>query len=181
MNTDSRDTLRLANALSSAGLSVWTPVEKRFGRLPRSKARRDKDAPLMPRYVFGRVEHLAELVRLSVLPAPDYPRFSVFRYQGGIPLIADSELDALRAEESRSRDLFARLKRRGIKGPSLSPGSNVRLPDGPFAGISGIVQDQQGQFTMVDIDVFGKTTTIKVASCLFAEDVAQKGNAAQAA
>ena len=46
----------------------------------------------------------------------------------------------------------------------------MRLPDGPFAGISGIVEGTEGQFTLVDITVFGKPSTIKVASILLLAD-----------
>lgn len=175
LRCSSTDTLRVAKSLSDAGLGVWTPVEKRIGRTGASRARAEKQSALMPSYVFGRVEHVNELLRLALIPHRDHPRFSVFRYNGGIPLIADDQLDALRSEEDRKTRLFDRWKRRGMKGPKLAPGSEVRLPDGPFAGISGIVESTEGQFTLVDIAVFGKPVTIKVASCLLLSDMAQDG------
>lgn len=166
----SADTLRVAKSLTEAGLCVWTPIERRIGRMPRTRSRYDKEAALMPSYVFGRVEHLSELLRLAMIPHREHPKFSVFRYQGGVPLIADEQLDALRNEEERTARVFDKWKRRGTKGPILALGTEVKVPEGPFAGFPGIVQDVQGQYTLVDFSIFGKPTTIKVASILLAPE-----------
>lgn len=173
----SADTLRVAKSLAAAGLQVWTPVERRSGRSRHDRSRFDKETALMPSYVFGRVEHLTEMLRLAMLPQRNHPKFSVFRYQGGIPLIADEQLDALRAEEDRSLRLFERLKRRGLKGPAIASGTTVKMTEGAFAGLSGVVEDQQGQYTLVSIDGFHKP--IKVASVLLLEESA--GQCARAA
>lgn len=173
LRMSSGDTLKVAASLSAAGLTVWTPVEKRIARKPKTRSRFDTEAALMPSYAFGRVEHIDELLRLAMTPRREHPRFSVFHHKGGIPLIADDQLDALRGEESRTHRIFDRLKRRGNKGPTLAKGSEVKLPDGPFAGFTGIVEDQQGQFTAVGLTIFGKPVTIKVASCLLPPDMAE--------
>jgi hypothetical protein len=171
----SGDTLKLAKSLSDAGLTVWTPVERKIGRTAVSRTRIREDVAMMPSYAFGRVEHVDELLRLAMIPQREHPRFSVFHRRGGIPLIADDQLNAVRSEVERSQRLFERFKRRGKKGPKLCVGSEVRLPDGPFAGFTGIVEDQQGQFTAVGLTIFGKPVTIKVASLLLAPDMAQEG------
>jgi transcription antitermination factor NusG len=165
--------LRVYRSLVAAGLSVWTPIERRMGRMPRTRAQYDKEFALMPSYVFGHVEHLNELARLAMVPHRDHPRFSMFKYGGGFPLIADDQLDALRKEEARVASVFERFRRRGKKGPKLEPGSEVKLTEGPFAGMSGIVEGQEGQFTLVDMSVFGKVVTIKIASLLLDENVAR--------
>jgi hypothetical protein len=162
----STDTLRLARSLTDAGLSVWTPVERRVARLRLDRSRIHRETALMPSYAFGRVEHVDELLRLAMIPHREHPRFSVFRYNNGIPLIADDQLEALRGEEERTARVFDKFLRRGMKGPRLAPGSEVRLPDGPFAGITGIVEGTEGQFTLIDIIVFGRPAQIKVASIL---------------
>lgn len=173
LRMSSGDTLKVAKSLTDAGLEVWTPVERKIGRTEESRTRIRMEAPMMPSYAFGRVEHVDELLRLAMIPQREHPRFSVFHRRGGIPLIADDQLDALRSEVDRSHRLFERFRRRGKKGPKLAPGSEVRLPDGPFAGFTGIVEDQQGQFTAVGLTIFGKPVTIKVASLLLAGDMAK--------
>lgn len=168
----SADTLKTILALTESGMVAWTPVEKRYGVMPRTKAPFDKDVPLMPSYVFARAENINELLRLAMMPG-DGPRFSVFRYGNGIPLIADSELDDLRHEEERKRKVFDRWRRRGRNAPKLQPGTEVRMPGGPYAGYSGIVEGSQGQFTIVNIDAFGTQHSLKVASLLLAPDMAE--------
>lgn len=169
----SADTLRLFKTLTSAGFEVWTPVEKRMGRMPRTRAIFDKEFPLMPSYIFASVHHLTELHSLAMLPNREHPKFSMFRYQGGIPLIADAQLNALRAEEERTGRIYEKQRRKGQKGPRLDRGSEVRMTEGPFAGMSGIVEDHQGQFTLVDMTMFGKIVTIKISSLLLAENMAR--------
>lgn len=182
LRMSSADTLPLTDSLTRAGLAVWTPVEKRVGRRPRSRSAYIKPVALMPSYVFAHVRHLGELAHIALAPVSDHPRFSIFKHQGGFPLIADGELDELRREESRKLGIFERLSRRGMKGPKLASGTIVRLPDGPFAGFSGTVTEVQGQFTLVDTAIFGKAVSLKVASLLLADNViAQSDIAARAA
>lgn len=166
----SADTLKVLRALQMVGLSVWTPVERRMKKMPRNDAQFDKEIPLMPSYVFGHVQNLPELLRLAMVPGTDLPRFSMFRHQGGIPLIADDQLNALRAEEERTTRVFEKLRRRGLKGPKFDGGMTVRTTEGPFEGLSGVVEGQRGEFTLVSYAGFHQP--IKIASLLLVSDVA---------
>jgi transcription antitermination factor NusG len=173
LGADSPDTLRAAASLRAAGFKVWTPIEKRVAKMPRTGASFDKDRALTPGYIFAHVGHVNELLRLAMMPNRRHPRFWVFHHKGGIPLIADSELNALRGEEERKRGVFDRWRRKGMKGPKLARHTQVRMPEGPFAGLSGIVEDTEGQFTLVSVEGFFEP--IKVASCLLLENMAQDG------
>lgn len=168
----SADTLRLVEALERLGFEAWTPTERKFARIPRRKARRDKSCALMPSYAFGHVRDLNQLLHHSMLPTRDHPAFSVLRHRGGVPLIADEELAALREEEARLFGVFERLKRRGQKGPSFARGAGVRLTEGPFAGLSGIVEGAQGQYTLVSFAGFHKP--LKISSLLLLPDSANE-------
>jgi transcription antitermination factor NusG len=164
----SGDTLKVAKSLSDAGLTVWTPVERHTSRKPRSQARTDRTFALMPSYVFGHVRDLDELLRAALSPKRDSPAFSVFHHLGGIPLIADYELEALRGEEARLGRVFDKHQRKGQRGPTFGQGETVKITEGGFAGLSGVVQDQRGQYTLVSFDGFHGP--VKVSSLLLLSD-----------
>lgn len=169
------DTLRLVRSLKTAGIEAWAPVEKRLAKMPRTGAPFDKESALLPSYAFAPVEHVDELLRLEHSPKRAHPKFIVFRHNNGVPLIADNQLDALRSEEARKGRVFEKWRRRVTKGQKIERGTLVKMPDGPFQGFSGVVEDHQGQYTIVATSIFGKPVEIKVASCLLVGDVAQHG------
>jgi transcription antitermination factor NusG len=164
----SADTLKVADQLAKRGFDVWTPIERKRGRKPRTRAQFDKSFALMPSYVFANMHHLAELQRMADLPSSDTPRFTLFRYAGGVPLIADDQLAALRGEETRLQRVYEKQVAKGAKGPKFNAGQIVRLQEGGFAGLSGEVVEQQGQFTLVSIDGFH--APIKIASLLLLDE-----------
>lgn len=135
-------TMSVARSLTDAGFEVWSPVEIQRKRLPRSKAQIDRAVCVTPTYVFARASHLPDLVRVSLDPSSPHPDFSVFRYQDRFPLIADAELQSLRAIERQAAAKNA---------PMVLPrGISVRLQDGPFQGLTGqVIEASKGQFTLV--------------------------------
>lgn len=178
LRMNSGDTLRVVEALMEQGLSVWTPVDWCVGRMPRTRARYDKAIPVLPGYAFGDVGHIDELVRLAGLRRRDFPKFRFLESERGAeltPLIADSELDWLRAEDARLRAVFDRHKRKEAeaKAPKLEAGTPVKMTDGAYAGLSGVVEGSCGQDSMVHLPAFKKT--VKVASLLLLPSVAQDG------
>lgn len=164
----SASTLSVLESLRRAGFDVWTPVEHKLGRMPRTRVSYEKQFALMPSYVFARVEHIEDLAKLAMMPNPDHPRFSMFQHQGGFPLIAESELDALRETESKRQGVFERLRRRGMKRPTFPLGQAVRVSEGGFAGLTGIVEGKSGEFTLVSYAGFHNP--VKISSLLLLPD-----------
>lgn len=172
----SPDTLRVVEALTKEGLSAWAPVKWASARKPVTRSRFDKPHPIMPGYVFGDVGHVDQLYRLSGLRRRDMPRFQFLECEvaGCTPLIADRELDGLRNEEARLRALFDAEKRKAIKPPTFEAGTEVRMEEGAYAGLSGVVEGKCGKDnTWVSIPGFAKP--VKVASLLLLESVAKDG------
>lgn len=165
----SADTLNVTRSLQKQGFDVWTPIERKAGRMPRTRIRYDKEFALMPSYAFANVHHVAEIRHLADLPTRNMPRFTVFQHKGGIPLIADDQLNPLRAEQSRLQAIYDKLVRKGKRGPKFDKGHLVRLSEGPFAGMEGVVEDQQGQITLVSFDGFH--SPIKISSLLLLESM----------
>lgn len=147
-------TLAVARSLAKAGYDVWTPVETRQKRLPRSKAKVECEVVLMPTYAFAQAAGLRDLLAESMNPVSDHPAFTVFRHGDRFPLIADRSLDPLRVAERRGTPLE--------KVRQFDAGERVKLTERGFEGLSGIVETSKGQFTMVCFPGFN--IPIKVAT-----------------
>lgn len=174
LRTSGRGTLSLADSLSGAGIEAWAPRRELDVRRPRSRCRSRRIVPLMPSYVFARVRHLEDLVRLSDRPGR-HEGFSLFRYFGKLALFSDDALEPLRSAETRA---LPRRRRRTYR-----PGQMVRVPEGNFGGMSGIVERSDGRYTMV---CFGGSIRVKIATFLLRENEAHYrqpgvGTAAKAA
>lgn len=168
LRTSSADTIRALDALRT--FDVWTPIERKLCRTPRKRTQFDRTTPLMPGYLFAPTIYLDELLDLSRTATRGLPRFCVFTHKGGVPLVASQALEPLRDEEKRTAGIFARLKRKGRKAPCLAKGSHVTLTEGPFTGMAGIVQGQDGQYTLVSYEEF--RSPIKIASVLLLDSTA---------
>lgn len=157
------NTLKLAASLGAVGYDVWTPAEtigKRTGAMRRKRA---DTIPVMPSYVFARRPHLFDLLEISQAPISEYPDFNVFRHLDRFPLIADEALDPLRVAE-RKRQPFDKVAR-------FTRGEMVRLMEGGFAGLTGVVELTRGQYTLVTFPGF--PMPIKISSLLLKSDVAK--------
>lgn len=117
---------------------------------------------MMPTFVFARFDRRHDLLAILDLPSNPHPRFSVFRHQGAIAVIADAEIASLRAAEDRATRALLRTKRRTIDvGSSFSPRK------GSFAGMHGVVEDGDGKFALVS---FGGRFVVKIATFLMSDD-----------
>lgn len=166
-------TLPVVNALIDAGFEVWTPVETQKRRIGRRRELRETPAPITAGIVFAREHQLHDLVTLSRAPSMTYqmwnadlrrmeqrgcPYFSVFRYQGRYPRVADRALDPLRQAERR-----AAPREKAI---ALSPGQEVRCPEAGFDGLVGTVQQSKGCHALVVFPGFSIPIQIDVSRLL---------------
>jgi len=169
LRTASLDTLKVTEALKKIGFNVWTPEERKIGRMPRTRKAFDKVFPIMPSYVFAEAHQIDGLRSLSESPTRDCPHFSVFKYGDGFPLVSDGELEALRSEEKHRNGIFERQKAKKTKAPVFEQGLEVLLTQGGFEGLEGKVVESKGSFTLVEIPGFPQP--IKIASLLLQQDV----------
>lgn len=169
LRTAPRCTLSLARSLAEDGFEAWTPVETKTVTKPRFNVRREVRLPLLAGFVFARSSHLLDLLSLASLPhrprrgfggrQPAHESFSVFHAQDRIPAIADVDLEPLRSEETRA---IPRRKRK-----VYARGERVRVPEGSFAGMTGVVEEADGRFAFVS---FGGALRFKIASFLLRPD-----------
>lgn len=177
LRTAAQRTLPLARWLGAAGFGAWTPIMQVKRRTRRgSKAVEKRDAPMMPTFVFAPADRLRDLLRLTTDPISTHPPFSVFRYIDRYPLISDGEMALLRKSEADADLAF-----RKTEPNRFAAGANVQVPDGPLAGLSGVVEKPDGKFALV---AFGGAIRWKIGAWLLADDnlqgatVAVSGDAA---
>lgn len=168
VRTSGGRTIAVARSLSDAGIEAWTPVDVIKQRVPRSRKTFQREIPIMPTFAFVRAEHLLDLLAICAAPMSEHPPFSLFRHGGRFPLVADADMARLRdAEERKRRARMKTIKR------EFAPGAAVRVPEGPFAGMSGVVEEGDGRFALV---AFGGQFRVRVASFLLVEDAVQTMN-----
>lgn len=166
-------TLMVATSLAAAGIDAWTPTTTRLIRIPRSKAKRERDFPIMPTFVFVRASHLPELRRCLAMPSNPHPAFSVFRHAGRIPLIANRDIANLQAVENLGIEQRRQARQRELDAARRATrhhvpiGSAVTVQEGGFEGLTGIVEESDGRFALV---CFGGRLRVKVASFLLDGD-----------
>jgi hypothetical protein len=165
LRTSPGRTLGLAASLADAGLDVWTPTVTQSRRVPRSKQKREVEAPIMPTFVFARAEHIADLTAILALPLNPHPAFSIFRHAGRIPLIADGEIAGARAEEDKGKRTKLKAHRH-----LFAPGTAVSITEGVGLGMSGVVEQGDGKFALV---CFGGRMAMKIATFLLRTDEVQ--------
>ena len=124
-----RSTFRLVKALADQGYVAWTPQTFRRIRIPRFNVRTEAVLPLLPTYVFAKADCLSDLLELAKVT---YPRFSIMRHQGMIPLVEDANLDGLRSLETKPPPTKANH--------SIPVAAYVSMADGVFGGMKGRVE-----------------------------------------
>jgi transcription antitermination factor NusG len=151
LRTAGRHTLGLAASLAGDGYDVWTPAREVRVRRARWNVHREVRVPLLASFVFARADHLVDLLERAEMPGTG---FSVFHYFDRIPLVADQDLAPLRDEETAapSQAELAGLFRKG---------EGVRVAQGIFGGMAGIVEEQKGEFTLVR---FGSRMRVKIST-----------------
>ena len=173
LRTSGGKTLTLARSLVAAGIDAWTPMLVTKRRRPRSKVQIEIDAPILPTFVFARAAHIPDLYRALAAPMNPHPAFSVMRHAGRIPLVGDSSMASLRAEEQAAADEHSRkaerarrakLKARGEVPPI---GTVVRVKLVAFTGMTGVVEVAKGRAAVVN---FGGGLTFTIEAWLLTPD-----------
>jgi hypothetical protein len=170
-----RSTLILASSLAEDGMDAWTPTQTQQIRAPRLTIPRSIKLPLLPSFVFAKARHLGDLLELANmvekprrgpnggrLSRPAHREFSVFHHLDKIPMIADRDLDPLRAKE---REIVPRKDR-----PHFDRGTMVRVNSGAFQGLKGKVERCKSGYALVIFTDWKRPA--KIPTFLLGEDQA---------
>jgi len=165
---------------------------KNLDSVPLVKPRFKKDdeitLPVVPTYVFASYDRVADLLRLADAPSLTYrvwdkderrfvvrgrPHFIVFRTGDIVPRVPDLQLGPLREEELLAAERSANRARRkrgkrGHAGKQFNVGTQVRAPEGPYAGLDGQVIPGRRAAT-VRVAFAGGAVEVEIAPWLLEE------------
>ena len=164
-------TQAVTEALRQAGYDAWTPMEMVTKRTPRTrvvKARRL--VPSMPTYAFVRAVHAFDLAVEIGCPMTTLPSFSIFRHDDRAALIADRDLDPVRVTEQQGQMTKATPLWRG--------GDMVRVPEGPCAGMSGVVNSMKRKGKLALVSFPGWQVPIEISAFILLPDGVKDNKAA---
>lgn len=148
-------TLELAASLTDAGFEAWTPAETISRRARRDHKREEVRVPLIASFVFARADRMQDLLALSHSPTLNFrvwdselrrmvtrghPYFRVSHLR----LVPDEQLEGLRALDRKRRP-----KR---KAQAFEKGTVVRITEGGFEGLSGVIEECRGDYATVTLD-----------------------------
>ena len=174
LRTGGQRTIPVARSLAGAGLKVWTPVEVKDWRRPRSKEVKERELAIMPTFVFVRADQINEVRAILSAPVSPHPPFSIFTWGGKIPVIADRSIASIRSDEemkaaARSREMERRERDRLRKQRFDFPeGSSVTAPDqAAFVGLTGVVEACDGKQAVV---IFGGALRVEIATWMLQEE-----------
>jgi transcription antitermination factor NusG len=173
-------TLRLAHSLRDAGMEAWTPAEE-IRKIVHGKIAW-VEVPMIPTFVFASSAHLGDLLRLTHTPAMTFrvwdadrqcmvekghPFFRLFRVGEDIRTVPARELEPLQRIEGRRK-----RKPRGIP-RAYHPGDRVRLTEGAYEGLRGVVIAIHGK--QVEVDFPGSSLAFKVFPHVLIPDIDGSG------
>ena len=178
LRTRGGSTLKLASSLADSGVEAWTPTATITKRKGRARDRVDAPMPILPTFVFVKSVYVSELQRICALVMSPHPAFSIFRYLNRIPVLSDRDISSLKDAEDR-----ATMDHRKQQRKVVPIGTHVRLDDGAFAGLPGVVEQSDGKSAIV---AFGSNFRVEIATWLLPQDlleasVSNSDTAAQAA
>ncbi len=113
-----------------------------------------KVAPMFPRYMFLRQTRMEQGIGpvRSTLGVSGFVRFGV-----EIARVSPSLITAIHDLEVSQAQRYAHPP-----GSRMSAGTRVRVEEGPFAGLEGIVKASAQQRVIILLDILGKEASVKV-------------------
>jgi transcription antitermination factor NusG len=151
-------TLELAASLVDAGFDAWSPAETISRRARSGTKREEVRRPLIASFVFARADRLDELLALSHSPTLNYRiwdselRRMVTR---GHPYFRVSHLRHVPDEQLASLREIEHKRRPKGKAKAFNVGDEVRITEGGFEGLKGVVEECRGDYATVTIDDWG--------------------------
>lgn len=133
-------------------VEIFLPMEN-FNEIKSGK-KIIKTRPMYPRYVFVKTEHIGEL------------QYFVRGCAGALRLVKDGS-DYTTMKDSQIESMRGNIEEVNDKATSrftYEVGESVKVMDGPFGGMNGIVSGKNKDLVKVDIKIFGRVNEVEFKS-----------------
>lgn len=145
--TKPRNEKKVTERLTEKGFEVYCPLIKTVRQW--SDRKKKVQLPMFPGYVFVRV---SEIERPYILQ--DYGVLNFVFWLGKPAIVRDKEIEAIREIAVHGNEI-------SIKSESFEIGQLVILPDGPFKGMSGMVDQLDKSNMIVLVEQLGCKVSFK--------------------
>lgn len=134
----------------------------------RRQRKREVDRPLFPGYVFAGLAR--PLAGFSVIHDIDGTRGILGRYGAPLP-VPTAIVDALRAREAAGEFDKTVLFRWMENMEWVVPGIKIRVSEGPFEGLPGVIQriNRGRQHVRAELSIFGRPTAVELRFAQFVQ------------
>lgn len=120
----------------------------------RSKKQQKLIEPLFPRYLF--LKAIAEIQNLAPVRSTQGV-VNMVRFGTELAVVSEQIINAIKQRVSPDTGLIK------IQPPPIEPGDEVRMFDGPFSGLTGIVQKKHGENRVIILmELLGRLTKVQV-------------------
>ncbi len=145
--TKPRSEKKVTERLSDKGFEVYCPLVKTVRQW--SDRKKKVQLPMFPGYIFVCV---SEIERTHILQ--DYGVLNFVFWLGKPAIVRDSEIVAIREIAEHGNEIH-------INSDSYEIGQMVKIPDGPFKGMSGKIDKLDKRNIMVLVEQLGCTVSFK--------------------
>ena len=139
--TKPRNEKKVTARLSEAGYEMYCPLVRTLKQW--SDRKKKGYFPMFPSYIFARVD---EKERLEIVKDPGVLNF-VF-WLGKPAIMRDREIEAVKEIENKGTDIK-------VEGSGFEKGQFVEIPDGPFQGLTGVVDSVDRRKVLIYIEQLG--------------------------
>jgi len=139
--TKPRSEKKVTERLSGSGIEAYCPLMKTLRQW--SDRKKKVQLPMFPGYVFV---YISEIERILVLQ--DYGVLNFVFWLGKPAIIRDNEINAIREIADRGEEI-------NISSEAFEVGRLVKIPEGPFKGMTGTVDKLDKRKVIVLVEQLG--------------------------
>jgi len=147
--TKPRNEKKVTERLTEQGFEMYCPLVKTMRQW--SDRKKKVQVPLFPSYIFANIE---ETARRKLLHDPGVLNFVY--WLGNPAIVREEEMEAIKKIAARGEDIH-------VTGSGFEKGQFVKIPEGPFKGLSGQIDKVDSRKVIVYVEQLDCMVSFKYA------------------